>query len=269
MTPKFLKKLKSDHQSPIHYYLRLGDQETLLNQFLGQTLTLSFTGNIFCTQCHKKTTKSFQQGYCYPCFMRLQECQLCMIHPERCLVEEGKCPEDDWAHAHCHQKHIVYLANASGLKVGITRETQAPTRWIDQGAIQALPIFTAENRYQSGLMEVALKDFVADKTNWRNMLKNQVSKIDLIEARDRLWKEADKAITRVLKNKKVTKLTEATKEFHYPVLEFPTKVTALSLDKTPEVRGKLLGIKGQYLIMSEGVLNIRKFSGYEIDCLLG
>src|SRR3990167_10787609 len=157
-----LQKLKSKLEDPIHYYFRIGEQEELVNAWVGKIIGLHPTGNIHCIQCGRKTNKSFQQGFCFPCFRRLQECDLCIIHPEKCIVESGRCPENDWAHAQCNQPHTIYLANASGLKVGITRDTQVPTRWIDQGAIQALPIFKTKNRYQAGQVEVTLKQFVSD-----------------------------------------------------------------------------------------------------------
>lgn len=268
-----LKKLKSELTLPINYYFRVDEEHVLLNASLGKSISLRHTGKIFCIQCGRKTNKSFQQGYCFPCLRRLQECQLCMIHPERCLVETGQCPENDWAHAQCNQPHIVYLANASGLKVGITRHTQVPTRWIDQGAIQALPIFTVKNRYQAGVMEVALKQFVADRTNWRVMLKNEVTSLNLIDERDKLRQQAEKEILIVINQfnagdiKPLDETVMTT--LSYPVLEYPEQVTALSLDQTPEITAQLLGIKGQYLILDRGVLNLRKFSGYEIEFNLG
>src|SRR3990167_7480403 len=157
-----LRKLKSELKTPIHYSIRFDHEEILLNAYLGKTITLVYAGHIYCIQCGRKTNKSFQQGYCFPCLRRLQECHLCIIYPEKCIVESGRCPENDWAHAQCNQPHTIYLANASGLKVGITRDTQVPTRWIDQGAIQALPIFKTKNRYQAGQVEVTLKQFVSD-----------------------------------------------------------------------------------------------------------
>lgn len=261
-----LRKLNSELAAPIQYQLCLSEQTIALNDYLDQTISLTFTGNMHCIQCGRKINKSFQQGHCFPCLRRLQECNLCIIHPERCLVESGQCPVDDWAHAHCHQTHIIYLANSSGLKVGITRHTQVPTRWIDQGAVQALPIFSAKNRYQSGIMEVALKAFVNDRTNWRKMLKNEVTPIDLTAARDQLFIEAKSKIDQVITefNGDIAPLTETAIELDYPVLQYPEKITSLSLDKTPEVSGRLLGIKGQYLLLDSGVINIRKFGGYEV-----
>lgn len=265
-----LRKMKSVANAPIDYYLRLNDHEIPLNEALNKTVTLHYTGEIYCIQCGRKTNKSFQQGFCFPCLRRLSECNLCIIHPERCNVEQGTCPQDDWAHAQCRQQHVVYLANSSGLKVGITRQSQVPTRWIDQGAKQAVPIFKVANRYQAGVVEVALKAFVSDRTNWRTMLKQDVASIDLLTARDELLKQAENMV-----NAAVTEFNEddiipltdvVTTELTYPILKYPEKITSLSFEKTSVIEGRLQGIKGQYLILDTGVINIRKFSGYVIQC---
>jgi hypothetical protein len=54
-------------------------------------------------------------------------------------------------------------------------------------------------------------------------------------------------------------------DIQYPVEQYPEKVKSLNLDKTPSVEGVLLGIKGQYLLLDSGVINIRKYSGYKLD----
>ena len=266
-----LKKLKTVLNTTVDYYLLLGDEEILLNDLLSRWISINHTGIIHCIQCSRKINKSFQQGFCFPCLRRLQECNLCMIHPERCQVEKG-CPTDNWAHAHCHQSHVVYLANASGLKVGITRETQVPTRWIDQGALQAVPIFYTANRYQAGVIEVALKAFISDRVNWRRMLRNKIEEIDLITARDALLQEANHSLKTVIGQFKLEDIypvqTSIVTRLNYPVLQYPEKVKVLSLDKTLLVNGCLLGIKGQYLILDSGVINIRKYGGYMVECVV-
>ena len=265
-----LKKLKSVPGNPIQYYLRIAEQEISLNNVLDDYICLNYTGNIYCIQCGRKTKKSFQQGFCFPCLQRLNECNLCVIHPERCQVEKGTCPHDDWAHVQCHQPHIVYLANSSGLKVGITRETQVPTRWIDQGAKQAIPIFKTSNRYQAGLVEVALKAFVSDRTNWREMLTREASDVDLLLARDELLLQAKDKLHEVIHQFPAGAIepvsTTAVMELVYPVQHYLQKIQSLSFDQNSEVVGKLLGVKGQYLILEGGVINVRKFSGYEVRC---
>ncbi len=166
------------------------------------------------------------------------------------------------------QDHFVYLANSSGLKVGITRGNQIPTRWMDQGAVQALPVFRVSNRLQSGLMEVVFKNHVADKTNWRAMLKGQVDALELVAERDRLLEECADEIAALQEEHGLQAIQPVTDtaitEIDYPVLEYPGKVTSLNFDKQPVVEGVLKGIKGQYLMLDTGVINIRKFAAYEV-----
>ncbi|MCX7120529.1 MAG: DUF2797 domain-containing protein [Gammaproteobacteria bacterium] len=282
MTTFNLHKMHVLHGNPIQYQLN----SITLNTLLNKKLTLEWSGEINCIQCDRKTKTSFQQGFCFPCMQKINECNNCMIHPERCLVETEniKCDSSHWAHQHCHQKQIVYLANSSGLKVGVTQIKNNPSRWIDQGAAQALPIFQTSNRYQAGLIEVALKNYVADKTNWRIMLRENVAPIDLINERNNLLLKAEKDLDPIFKKYDIEQKcgreaacksldqialfnTDTVFTFDYPVLEYPTKIVSLSFDKTPKISGILRGIKGQYLIFDTGVLNSRKFSGYAVTLI--
>src|SRR5690554_5091465 len=186
-----LRKLDSRLETPVSYRLPAqseseGLQLTPLNELLGQGLRLRYTGQINCVHCNRQTNKSFNQGYCYPCFQSLAQCDSCIIHPERCHFDQGTCREPAWGEEFCMRDHIVYLANSSGAKVGITRSTQIPTRWIDQGAVQALPIIRVRSRLQSGALEVLYRRYVTDKTNWRDMLRGADQQVDLIAERDRL-----------------------------------------------------------------------------------
>jgi hypothetical protein len=190
------------------------------------------------------------------------------MKPETCHYHAGTCREPEWGETHCLQHHYVYLANSSGIKVGITRGTQIPTRWIDQGASQALPIFRVGNRLLSGKIEVAIKAHVADRTDWRKMLKGEPDKLDMIERRDELLqlvKDEIQNISSEFGEAKVEFLAdEEPLKLDFPVQVYPEKVKSLNFDKTAEIEGKLLGIKGQYLILDSGVLNIRKFAGYHV-----
>lgn len=264
-----LSKLKSELQAPVQYGLPLGDAVLALNPLLDQVLKLRYTGRIFCVHCGRKTSKSFDQGYCFPCFRSLAQCDTCIVKPEQCHFAQGTCREPDWAQQFCFRSHTVYLANSSGLKVGITRDTQVPTRWIDQGAVQALPIFNVHNRLHSGLVEITLGKHVADKTQWQAMLKNQVTGLDLKAERDRLLDkcrlELD-ALADTLGADAIVPLPQAdVVQIEYPVLQYPVKVSSFNLDKNPLIEGRLLGIKGQYLIFDSGVINIRKYTGYEVE----
>jgi hypothetical protein len=263
-----LLKMKTSIDNGIQYSLPVGDLEIPLNPLIGSRLELEYQEEIHCVACGRKTNKSFNQGYCYPCVRSLAQCDICIVRPEKCHYSEGTCREPEWADDHCMQEHIVYLANSSGAKVGITRKTQLPTRWIDQGAVQALPIFSVSTRYQSGLLEEILKQHVSDKTNWRKMLKNEVMDIDLPGLRDELLNKCDKDLTYITKelgDNQISALTnDKPLELQYPVQQYPEKVTSLNFDKTAKISGILQGIKGQYLLFNTGVLNIRKFAGYKI-----
>ncbi len=264
-----LRKLRAELGEAVLYRLPVGAEEIPLNALIGRKITLNFLGTITCVHCGRKTNKSFNQGHCYPCFQKLASCDICIMSPEKCHFDAGTCREPDWAQAHCHQPHVVYLANSSGLKVGITRGTQVPTRWIYQGAVQALPIFGVQTRLQSGLVEALLRQHVADKTNWRAMLKGQADPIDLLAERDRLLALCADGIS-VLQQRfglQAIQLLPAaeTLGINYPVLQYPVKVVSLDLEKTPTITGTLLGIKGQYLMLDIGVINIRKYGAYHVS----
>ena len=263
-----LRKMSSQLHSPVEYQLRLGDTKVPMSPLLEKKISLHFSGQINCVKCARKTSKAFNQGYCYPCFQKLAECDSCIIHPERCHFDQGTCREPVWGERFCMQDHIVYLANSSGLKVGITRATQVPTRWIDQGATQALAIIRVRSRLQSGTVEVMFKQHVADKTNWRDMLKGEATTLDMHAKAAQLISECESDL-KELEDKfgffaiSVLNGVDAV-NIEYPVVTYPEKVTSLNFDKTPIVEGTLLGIKGQYLILDTGVINMRRFSGYEV-----
>ena len=268
-----LAKMVVELDTPVKYSLSLDSKLVPLNEYIGKNISLTYSGNIHCTACGRKTKKSYGQGYCFPCTQKLAQCDICIVRPEKCHYHNGSCREPEWADQHCMQPHVVYIANASGLKVGITRGTQVPTRWIDQGAGQALPILRTQSRYQVGLIEAGLKAFISDKTDWRKMLKGSSEQMDLFQARDTLLKEGSAIIEEVK-----SRFSEEDIEFipdaevvniEYPVLEYPAKVSSLNFDKTPEVGGLLMGIKGQYLIFDQGVINMRKFTGYEVEFKAG
>ncbi|MDH5259208.1 MAG: DUF2797 domain-containing protein, partial [Gammaproteobacteria bacterium] len=199
MTTGNIRKMTTKLTDSVEYSLPIGDERINMNQFIGKKLTLRYTGTINCVHCGKKTSKSYSQGHCYPCMKTLASCDMCIMKPETCHYDQGTCREPEWGEENCMRPHYLYLANSSGdsVKVGITRETQIPTRWIDQGAVQALPIGKVQTRLQVGLLEVALKDYVKDKTDWRKMLKNDVIATDLASRRDELFNLASEAIQEV------------------------------------------------------------------------
>lgn len=262
-----LEKMQVHAAVPVAYALRVGDNSLPLNPLLGQTLTLTHTGLIYCTACGRASKKSYSQGFCYPCSQKLACCDLCIVKPERCHYYAGTCREPDWGLAHCMQAHIVYLANSSGLKVGITRESQIPTRWIDQGAVQALPILRVATRQQAGLVEVALAQHVADRTDWRALLKGSPAPMDLAACRDELLTVCASELAALRERfgpDAIVTVSAAPVTLAYPVLHYPTKISALDFAKTPTISGTLCGIKGQYLLFDHGVLNVRKFTAYQM-----
>ncbi|MBE0401434.1 MULTISPECIES: DUF2797 domain-containing protein [Halomonas] len=250
------------------YHLRAGEHRVALNERIGELISLRWTGAIACTHCGRATKKSFAQGHCYPCFKRLAQCDTCIMKPETCHFFQGTCREPEWGERHCFQPHTVYLANSSGLKVGITRKTQMPTRWLDQGAIQALPILEVDTRQQSGFVEMLFKEQVSDRTNWRAMLKGDIDVMDLSAERDRLLSLLSDGLSQLRDTHGVDAirtLDQPAHHFHYPVSVFPQKVASHNFDKQPLVEGVLQGVKGQYLILDSGVINLRKFTGYEVQ----
>jgi hypothetical protein len=264
-----VRKMKTQLADPVRYTMLLGDQEIPLNDYLGRQLQLEFNSAIYCIHCGRKTKKSFNQGYCYPCFTRLAQCDSCIVSPEKCHYAAGTCREPEWGEQHCMIDHYVYLANTSGLKVGITRTSQVPTRWMDQGATQARPIFRVASRLHSGLIESLFKDHIADKTNWQAMLKGDAEACDLEQDRSRLMSACAGELDALIREHGIQAITELPDHpeirINYPVLEFPAKVSSFNLDKTPSIGGTLLGIKGQYLIFDRGVINMRKYGGYHLS----
>jgi hypothetical protein len=267
-----VRKMRTCLDQPVQYAMLLGEAEVPLNQYLGQSLQLVYQGLINCIHCGRKTSKSFNQGYCYPCFKRLAQCDSCIVSPEKCHYAAGTCREPEWGEAHCMIEHVVYLANTSGLKVGITRGSQVPTRWMDQGASQAQPIFRVDTRHHSGLVETLFKHHIADRTNWQAMLKGVAEPRDLEADRQRLVAECAGDIQRVREQfglHSITELAGASEtRIDYPVLEYPARVSSFNLDRTPTVGGTLTGIKGQYLMFDTGVINMRKYGGYHLTLTL-
>jgi len=255
-----LIKLKSELKSPVDYYLNLADNEYYVNDFLGKNITIQFQHEINCIHCGNKTNKSFSQGYCYPCFTKIPQTDEGVLRPELNRAHEGISRDMEWSKANDLIDHFVYLSVTSEVKVGVTRHTQIPTRWIDQGAEYAIKLAKTPYRQLAGLIEVELKSYLNDKTNWRKMLSGKVEDIPNLL---------------MLKDEYANYLPDEYQEFisdddeithiEYPVLKYPKKVNSINLDTTPLFKAKLEGIKGQYLIFDEGsVLNIRKHNGYKV-----
>ncbi len=267
-----VQKMAVTLAEPVQYRLRLDDAEIELNPFIGQHIRLHYQGEIHCLACGRKTRKSYCQGHCFPCSQRLAACDICIVRPEKCHYDQGTCREPEWARDHCLQEHVLYLANTSAIKVGITRRSQIPTRWIDQGATQALPVLKAASRHQVGLLELAFKAEMADRTDWRAMLRGEPPALDLQADRDSMLERVGAGVDELRHRFGEAQITilplQPVVEINYPVLRYPEKIKALNFDKTPLIEGRLEGIKGQYLLLDCGVINLRKFGGYQVEFTL-
>ncbi|HNP32002.1 MAG TPA: DUF2797 domain-containing protein [Flavobacterium sp.] len=254
-----LTKMQTEFSDPIQYYLVFENSFLSLNQLLGKPMEINFVG-YQCLNCGKKK-KIFRQGFCYDCFMSSAAAGDWIMKPELSTAHLDIEDRDlEYEKKVQLQPHIVYLALSSEVKVGVTRGTQVPTRWIDQGAVQAIPIVEVPNRYLAGITEVALKNHYADKTNWQKMLKNEIPKVDLVMEKASLKDLIPNEVREFYNPEK-----EDVFELHYPVLHYPKKVNSLNLDKEPNFSGKLTGVKGQYLIFEDGtVFNVRTFEGYVV-----
>ena len=255
-----LIKMHSFYDEPVRYQIVFGEESIDMNSILSSDMKMEFLHEIYCINCGKKTNKSFGQGYCYQCFISAPEVSECVLRPDLCEAHLGKARDMDWARSHCLQDHFVYLALTSDVKVGVTRSTQVPTRWIDQGAWKAIKIAKTPNRHLAGVIEVELKKHLTDKTNWRHMLTNNMAlTIDLQEEKERILQVfPDELKQYIWSENDVTVL-------NYPVATYPVKVNSYNLDKQDIIRGKLTGIRGQYLMFEGGyVLNVRSHSGYKV-----
>ena len=260
-----IRKMEAFPEKVIQYSLPLGKELISMNKLIGKPISMEYLGHIHCIKCGRETRKSFAQGYCYPCFATAPETEECVLRPELCRAHEGVARDMDYAKRHCLTDQVVYLSLTSGIKVGVTRFSQVPTRWIDQGAIRALEFARTPNRYTAGRLEMAMKNYLADKTNWRKMLSGSAPEdADLIKEKQRLSSLVPSDLAPYI-----------TKDMHqlelaYPVLHYPDKIKSLNFDKDPLVSGILRGIKGQYLMLDQNrVINMRKFGGYLIRLQIG
>ncbi|QNO13827.1 DUF2797 domain-containing protein [Alkalicella caledoniensis] len=251
---KLLRGMLPEYDETINYSIELGEDKLHLNPLIGKTIKIHFNNTKNCIACGREIKKNtFNQGYCYPCFRDLAENDLCIVSPHLCHFHEGTCRDEDFAKKHCFSDHYVYLAISSDVKVGITRKVTLKKRWMDQGAIEAMPIALVPDRRTAGLMEHSLKEYLNDKTNWRKMLKGESTgdlSISLSVVREVIADEFKDYL-----------IEETILKINYPHAT-PPKLKSLNLEKSPILESKLLGVKGQYLILEEGVLNIRKHRGF-------
>lgn len=254
-------KMRTEYADPVKYFLPLSETELPMNNLIGKSISLKFTGQINCISCGKRTKTSFGQGFCYNCLQTAPEASETVMRPELSKAHLGISRDMDWAQEHDLIDHFVYLAVSGEMKVGVTRHHQVPTRWIDQGAGEAIILARTPNRHISGVIEVYLKKFFSDKTNWRSMLQDRdLQEYNLQEEKLNAYELLPAELQQYLHpDNQIWKMT-------YPVIAFPTKVSSVSFDKESMISGILNGIKGQYLIFTDGrVLNIRKHNGYFLE----
>jgi hypothetical protein len=258
-----LKKMATENTYPVNYYLDMGDDFLNVNQLINKTLSIKFV-SFQCLSCGLDK-KIFRQGFCYDCFYETPRAGDWVMRPELSTAHLDKEDRDlEFEKKMQLQPHVVYLANSSNVKVGVTRKAQIPTRWIDQGAHEAIEIVEVPNRYLAGITEVALKEHVSDKTNWRKMLTNDVKDLDLVEERDKLEPFLPEEVRPYyIGSNKETPIS-------FPVEQYPAKIKSLNLDKKPSYSGILRGIKGQYLIFEDStVFNVRNWEGYVVEVVIG
>lgn len=254
------KMLAGFSAGTVAYGLPLAAGLVELTPYIGHTFTLRATGVLSCVSCDRRVKKLFGQGFCYPCLQNAPEAAECIIRPELCQAHLGGGRDPEWERNHHCTEHVVYLSHTGGIKVGVTRSTQVPVRWIDQGAVGALVLARVPYRQLAGLIEVDLKRLFADKTNWRAMLKLVPPDHGALrQARERAFANLREDLQQyVLPH-------EEPLAIGYPVLAYPPKVTSVSLEKSPVLSGRLLGAKGQYLLFEDGrVFNVRNHSGFHV-----
>ncbi|MCH4553274.1 MULTISPECIES: DUF2797 domain-containing protein [Aestuariibaculum] len=254
-----LTKMETEYASPIQYYLVFDNDFINMNQLLDKHISIEFV-RYQCLNCGLDKP-IYRQGFCKSCFFDVPQAADWIMRPELSTAHLGKEDRDlEYEKKMQLQPHIVYLANSSSVKVGVTRKSQVPTRWIDQGAHEAIEIVEVPNRYLAGITEVALKEYVSDKTNWRTMLKNDIEDENLVEWRERLKQYIpDEAKEYFIESNSETNL-------EYPVHQYPLKPKSLNLGKTPSYQGVLKGIKGQYLIFEDQtVFNVRSNEGLVVN----
>lgn len=246
-------------EEPVQYSLHFKEENIPFNELIGQHIQFAHIGKIECIACGRKIKKTYNSGYCYPCFINLAENDLCIVKPNECHFHLGTCRDPAFGERYCMIPHYVYLAQSSDIKVGLTRKHNERKRWIDQGAVQAIVIAELPTRKLAGELEFALSRQLPDKTNWRKMLKGDLEEVDLLEKRDKAFTLFPEEFQQYQVHDSV--LTK----IQYPQSDFVTKLTSFNLDKDPIVEGTLIGIKGQYALLSNGVINMRKYAGYHIQ----
>tara|TARA_B100001758_G_C18409260_1_gene614399 strand:+ start:2216 stop:3013 length:798 start_codon:yes stop_codon:yes gene_type:complete len=244
----------------VNYHININDVNHCMNDYIGKNISIIWKGTVICS-CGKEMKSFYRSGFCYNCYWTSPLASQSIFKPELCTAHLGIEERDlQWEKEFQLAPHYVYLANSSGIKVGITRSSQLITRWMDQGASQAILLAKVPNRRYSGDIEVSLKRFVKDVTNWRKMLSGKPNKVNLLKAKNELIAHVPQELQKyILDDDTITNI-------EYPVDRYPSKIKSLKLDKEPVIKGELTGIKGQYLLLDEDrVFNVRSHEGYIVQ----
>ncbi|MFB9120539.1 DUF2797 domain-containing protein [Bergeyella porcorum] len=258
-----LLKMSTQLAEPIQYYLNLSNDLLHINALIGKTIRIKHIG-YQCVNCDSDE-KLFRMGFCKKCFFESPYASESIIRPELSRAHLGEEERDLEVEKEIQLvPHIVYLAYTGDVKVGVTRAHQVPTRWIDQGATFALPIAKTNNRYEAGVIEVALKQYLPDKTNYKKMLENDFEgEVDLATFRNEIEQYFPEEL------KQFYTLDGEIQKLDFPYQK-PEKVSVFTLEKQPEFEGVLCGIKGQYLAFEGGqMMNVRSHEGYVIELSIG
>jgi hypothetical protein len=251
--------MRTNLEEVVRYELKTKDSWIQLNDWIGSEVTIKFCGQINCLACNKITPKSYSGGYCYQCLQSLPQTDMCMVKPELCHFSRGTCRDEEWGKKNCFKKHSVYLARSSAIKVGITSENPPETRWMDQGAIEAMVIAEVPDRKTSGLVETAIAAHIHDKTDFRKMLRGEVAEGKLEDTFDTIVDSVPENLKQyILPKRDIVHI-------QYPLIKHPEKIKTTSLDKQNEIKSELNGIKGQYLIFKDFVFNVRGHGGYLVQ----
>ena len=252
-----ISKMSSELKNTILYHFNIGDDSIEISNQLGKNIEISFDGGINCVECGVKIKKTFMQGFCYRCFITSPRTSECIFKPHLCRAHLGEARDMEWSKKNCLIEQHVYLSLTSNLKVGVTKDSQIPTRWIDQGAHQSIKFAKVPNRYLAGMIEVEISKHISDRTNWRKMLQGECDDIDLKSRKIELGKLLQSEYHQYLNDE------DTVIDFNYPKLDKLDKIKSINMEKTPKVKGVLTGIKGQYLMLDNlYVLNVRKYTGY-------
>ncbi len=255
-----ISKLTCELKNPILYKFNIGNQSFDLNNYIGKNIKIKFLDKINCIECGNKIKKTFMQGFCYPCFIKSPKTSECIFKPHLCRAHLGESKDMEWSKKYCLSDQYVYLSITSNLKVGVTRYTQIPNRWIDQGAHHAIKLAKVPNRYLAGMIEIQLSKYISDRTQWRKMLQGNYEQIDLLNKKKELAKLLSSEYQKYIST------NDTIQNLFYPQLNQLEKIKSINIEKTPLIDGEITGIKGQYIIIDNlYVLNVRKYTGYSFE----